>query len=152
MPLIPLADLYRKSTAVPGEANPYLEGVAAPLIGSAERPTPLAQMLLTPFWHVDKVGHASLPAFFDELSKIAYVPNTRGDRAGVLRSLLMAMLGRKPYTADAGADAYVEQRLLYGDSSPNYSHAIQEQAAQMMLRDSRLQAAMSAGPGSIRTV
>ena len=151
MPVVSLMQMRRraqraKPTAIsPGETR-------APLLGSASRPPEWARKLMNPFTY-DEVKYAS---FADELSKIAYIPNTEGDRAGVLRSLLVALMGKQGFTPtnEPSTDQLAEQTLLYGGEAgrENYAELVQARLSERLLNQSRLRAALEAMEGPVGRV
>lgn len=150
MPVTSLLQLRRLSRGVPTE---YAPGETdAPILGSATRPPPIARLVSAPFvmdeYTPTKYSSIQYRSFVDEMCKIAYVPNTPGDQAGVLRALLRALLGKAQFTpSDEPSTAQVaEQRLLYGGElgRESYTEMVQQRLTERLLNETRLRAALEA--------
>lgn len=99
---------------------------------------------------LEKHSHVLMEGFFDELEKIAAASSD--ETANILRSLLMAMLG-KTENMSISVDRAAQERTMFGDgdSGPNYNQRVQEMAAMQQLQDSRLQSVQQMS-GNVRSV
>lgn len=122
-------------------ANNKLKALGALLVKVKEDPR--ASLL-------EKYNSVRMGAFVDELSKIAGGDDE--ERSFILRSLLMAALGKTENTA-LSVDGLARERTMFGDMShhPNYNQRVQEYATHQSMMDSRLQA-MQGSVGSMRSV
>lgn len=159
MPVVPLMHMRRRAQAAqPAKHSPGEK--TAPFLGSASRPPRWARRLLDPFTYDEraplKYAQVQYSAFADELSKLAYIPNTEGDRAGVLRSLLVALMGKGRFTPtnEPSTDQMAEQNLMYGGDAgrENYAELVQARLSERLLNQSRLRAALEAMEGPVGRV
>jgi len=140
---MPLYSLYsmrerarrpRISNASPGEK-------IIPMVGNARLSPSWVETAMSPAIYAQKLSSVRTEAFFDELEKIAYIQGSPADDAFVLRHLLKALLGKHPLPASADSSFQQQQQsMMYGIDDQNYAQQMQDQAANQMMRDSRLQA------------
>lgn len=152
-----LIDLIQRSRQ--GKAPAHSPGeVYAPLIGNERTAPGLVRGTVGAIAKVrsrgEKIGHVSMSAFVDEFEKISYVPNTPGDRAGIWRALLASMVGK---SLDHHHSSNMMQQEMtqmgHREDAENYSQDVQALAAQNMMRDSALRAALQAqGGAAVRSV
>lgn len=148
MPLMPLRYMQERAAHPTEYALP--DERVVPLLGSARRPTVAGRLLTNPLVHAEglgKMGHVQVSAFVDEMAKISHVPNTEEDKAGVLRAMLLTLMGR-PVHVPPGESSYLaqEQGLLYGgeEGRSNYAQAVQADLASQLMRDTQLRSTMEA--------
>jgi len=157
MPFYSARELRRKSKGRRRKLR-YPGGKSAPIVGEAHDPPRWARTLLSPFVRNESVKRAGAmySAFADEMDKIAYVPNTEQDKAGILRSLLVAMMGKAQFTptGEPSTDQLAEQNLMFGgpEGRNNYAEQVQARLSERLLNQTRLEAAMNAMSGPSRRV
>lgn len=127
----------RLAEASPGENDAFV-------VGNERTTYPIARRFVSPLILAGKVSSVQMTSFVDEMTKIAGMPVLEDERADVLRSLLLALLGREMLPSSAMSSSLTqEERTMYGNGGQNYAQQVQDQAASQMLRDQRLTAMLS---------